>query len=102
MQTDKCWKLGGTCKPYIYFLLLISAGFHSNTLLLQVPEEEDPNKYRIKYPLEPQSKFELQQKAKKEEETEPEQEEEREEEVVTVSKQGPPSCELQEGELRHR
>lgn len=50
---------------------------------MQVPEEEDPNKYRIKYPLEPQSKFELQQKAKKEEETE--QEEEREEEVVTVS-----------------
>ncbi|NXH32849.1 DRC7 protein, partial [Myiagra hebetior] len=49
----------------------------------EVPEEEDPNKYRIKYPSEPQSKFELQQKAKKEEETEPGQEEEREEEVVT-------------------
>ncbi|NXK64273.1 DRC7 protein, partial [Sylvietta virens] len=47
----------------------------------EVPEEEDPNKYRIKYPLEPQSKFELQQKAKKEQETEPAQEEEREEEV---------------------
>ncbi|KAM7040578.1 dynein regulatory complex subunit 7 isoform 4-T4 [Acridotheres tristis] len=49
----------------------------------EVPEEEDPNKYRIKYPLDPQSKFELQQKAKKEEETESTQEEEREEEVVT-------------------
>ncbi|NXH56034.1 DRC7 protein, partial [Rhabdornis inornatus] len=49
----------------------------------EVPEEEDPNKYRIKYPLDPQSKFELQQKAKKEEETESAQEEEREEEVVT-------------------
>ncbi|NXP00256.1 DRC7 protein, partial [Certhia brachydactyla] len=48
----------------------------------EVPEEEDPNKYRIKYPLDPQSKFELQQKAK-EEETESAQEEEREEEVVT-------------------
>ncbi|NWT87597.1 DRC7 protein, partial [Lanius ludovicianus] len=48
----------------------------------EVPEEEDPNKYRIMYPSEPQSKFELQQKAKKEEETEPEQEEEKEEEVV--------------------
>ncbi|KAL2300190.1 hypothetical protein Nmel_012154 [Mimus melanotis] len=48
----------------------------------EVPEEEDPNKYRIKYPLDPQSKFELQQKAKKEEETESAQEEEREEEVV--------------------
>lgn len=64
---------------------MISAGFHGNTLLLQVPEEEDPNKYRIKYPLEPQSKFELQQKAKKEEETESAHEEEREEEVVMVS-----------------
>lgn len=52
---------------------------------MQVPEEEDPNKYRIKYPLEPQSKFELQQKAKKEEETESAHEEEREEEVVMVS-----------------
>ncbi|NXQ50635.1 DRC7 protein, partial [Catharus fuscescens] len=49
----------------------------------EVPEEEDPNKYRIRYPLEPQSKFELQQKAKKEEETESAKEEEREEEVVT-------------------
>ncbi|XP_031977985.1 dynein regulatory complex subunit 7 isoform X2 [Corvus moneduloides] len=49
---------------------------------LEEPKEEDPNKYRIKYPLEPQSKFELQQKDKKEEETEPGQEEEREEEVV--------------------
>ncbi|NXA73309.1 DRC7 protein, partial [Thryothorus ludovicianus] len=49
----------------------------------EVPKEEDPNKYRIKYPLEPQSKFELQQKAKKEEETESTQEEEKEEEVVT-------------------
>uniref|UniRef100_UPI001293DA4F LOW QUALITY PROTEIN: dynein regulatory complex subunit 7 n=1 Tax=Lonchura striata TaxID=40157 RepID=UPI001293DA4F len=48
----------------------------------EVPEEEDPNKYRIKYPSEPQSQFELQQKAKKEEETESTQEEEREEEVV--------------------
>ncbi|NXO36247.1 DRC7 protein, partial [Locustella ochotensis] len=48
----------------------------------EVPEEEDPNKYRIKYPLEPQSKFELQQKAKEEKETEPAEEEEREEEVV--------------------
>lgn len=85
MQTAKCWELGGTCNPYIYFLLLISPGFHSNTLLLQVPEEEDPNKYRIKYPSEPQSQFELQQKAKKEEETESTQEEEREEEVVEVS-----------------
>ncbi|NXL81075.1 DRC7 protein, partial [Leptocoma aspasia] len=48
----------------------------------EVPEEEDPNKYRIKYPLDPQSKFELQQKAKnEEEETEPTEEEEREEEV---------------------
>ncbi|NXP60212.1 DRC7 protein, partial [Chloropsis cyanopogon] len=47
----------------------------------EVPEEEDPNKYRIKYPLEPQSQFELQQNAQKEEETEPTQEEEREEEV---------------------
>ncbi|NXO24939.1 DRC7 protein, partial [Cisticola juncidis] len=47
----------------------------------EVPEEEDPNKYRIKYPSEPQSKFELQQKAK-EKGTEPEQEEETEEEVV--------------------
>ncbi|NWW58038.1 DRC7 protein, partial [Ifrita kowaldi] len=47
----------------------------------EVPEEEDPNKYRVKYPSEPQSKFELQQKAKEEEETEPKQEEEREEEV---------------------
>uniref|UniRef100_A0A803W7B3 Dynein regulatory complex subunit 7 n=1 Tax=Ficedula albicollis TaxID=59894 RepID=A0A803W7B3_FICAL len=46
----------------------------------EVPEEEDPNKYIIKYPLEPQSKFELQQKAKEEEETEPVQEEEKEEE----------------------
>lgn len=83
MQTAKCWELGGTCKPY--FLLLISGGFHSNTLLLQVPEEEDPNKYRIRYPLEPQSTFELQQKARKEKGTESAQEEEREEEVVTVS-----------------
>ncbi|NWW32007.1 DRC7 protein, partial [Panurus biarmicus] len=48
----------------------------------EVPEEEDPNKYRIKYPLEPQSKFELQQKARKEEETESDQEEEIEKEVV--------------------
>ncbi|XP_063266540.1 dynein regulatory complex subunit 7 isoform X9 [Prinia subflava] len=47
----------------------------------EVPEEEDPNKYRIKYPLEPQSKFELQQKAK-EKGTESAQEEETEEEVV--------------------
>ncbi|NWW80622.1 DRC7 protein, partial [Climacteris rufus] len=47
----------------------------------EVPKEMNPNKYRIKYPLEPQSKFELQQKAKKEEETEPAQKEEREEEV---------------------
>lgn len=86
LQTTKCWELGGTCKPHIYFLLLISAGFHSNTLLLQIPEEEDPNKYRIKYPLEPQSKFELQQKAKKDKENEPaHEEEETEEEVVTVS-----------------
>ncbi|XP_064243257.1 dynein regulatory complex subunit 7 isoform X3 [Passer domesticus] len=46
----------------------------------EVPEEEDPNKYRIKYPIEPQSQFELQQEAKKEEETESIQEEEREEE----------------------
>ncbi|NWY90454.1 DRC7 protein, partial [Loxia curvirostra] len=52
----------------------------------EVPEEEDPNKYRIKYPLEPQSQFVLQQKAKKEEETESTQEEEREEEVVEVEK----------------
>ncbi|NXM94851.1 DRC7 protein, partial [Sylvia borin] len=50
----------------------------------EVPEEEDPNKYRIKYPLEPQSKFELQQKAKEEKETEPEQEEETEEEEEEV------------------
>ncbi|NXD30097.1 DRC7 protein, partial [Spelaeornis formosus] len=49
----------------------------------EVPEEEDPNKYRIKYPLEPQSKFELQQKAKKEDETESAQEEQREEEKIT-------------------
>ncbi|NXD39039.1 DRC7 protein, partial [Copsychus sechellarum] len=56
----------------------------------EVPEEEDPNKYRIKYPLEPQSKFELQQKAKKEEETEPVQEEEKEEEVeVGMPKRDP-------------
>ncbi|NXY37647.1 DRC7 protein, partial [Pomatorhinus ruficollis] len=48
----------------------------------EVPEEKDPNKYRVKYPLEPQSKFELQQKAKKEKETEPAQEEETEEEEV--------------------
>ncbi|NWH84673.1 DRC7 protein, partial [Aegithalos caudatus] len=48
----------------------------------EVPEEEDPNKYTIKYPIEPQSKFVLQQKAKKEKETEPAQEEETEEEVV--------------------
>ncbi|NWI05430.1 DRC7 protein, partial [Tichodroma muraria] len=48
----------------------------------EVPEEEDPNKYKVKYPLEPQSKFELQQKAKKEEESESAQEEERDEEVV--------------------
>ncbi|NXR22968.1 DRC7 protein, partial [Cinclus mexicanus] len=55
----------------------------------EVPEEEDPNKYRIKYPLDPQSKFELQQ-AKKEEETESAQEEEREEEVeVGMPKQDP-------------
>ncbi|NWS31110.1 DRC7 protein, partial [Polioptila caerulea] len=47
------------------------------------PEEENPNKYRIKYPLEPQSNFELQQKAKKEEETESAQEEETEEQVAT-------------------
>ncbi|NXY06678.1 DRC7 protein, partial [Pteruthius melanotis] len=47
----------------------------------EVPEEEDPNKYRIKYPVEPQSKFELQQKAKEGEETQPAEEEEREEEV---------------------
>ncbi|NXS34201.1 DRC7 protein, partial [Pomatostomus ruficeps] len=52
----------------------------------EVPEEEDPNKYRIKYPLEPQSKFELQQKAKKEEEIEPAQEGEREEEEVEKPK----------------
>ncbi|NXR66716.1 DRC7 protein, partial [Rhadina sibilatrix] len=48
----------------------------------EVPEEEDPNKYRVQYPLEPQSMFELQQKAKKEKETEPAEEEEAEEEVV--------------------
>ncbi|NXO67492.1 DRC7 protein, partial [Phainopepla nitens] len=47
----------------------------------EVPEEEDPNKYRIRYPLEPQSTYELQQKAKKEEETESAQGEEIEEEV---------------------
>ncbi|NWX28994.1 DRC7 protein, partial [Notiomystis cincta] len=47
----------------------------------EVPEEEDPNKYRIKYSVEPQSDFDLQQKAKNEEEIEHEQEEEREEEV---------------------
>ncbi|NWV17238.1 DRC7 protein, partial [Origma solitaria] len=46
----------------------------------EVPEEIDPNKYRIKYPLEPQSKFELQKKAK-EEESEAVQDEEKEEEV---------------------
>ncbi|NWT67299.1 DRC7 protein, partial [Prunella himalayana] len=46
----------------------------------EVPEEEDPNKYRIRYPSEPHSQFELQQKAK-EEETESTQEEEGEEEV---------------------
>lgn len=85
LQTAKCWELGVTCKPYIYFLLLISAGFHSNTLLLQEPVKEDPNKYRIKYPLEPKSQFELQQKAKEEEEAKSTQEEEREEEVVEVS-----------------
>uniref|UniRef100_A0A8C3QES0 Dynein regulatory complex subunit 7 n=1 Tax=Cyanoderma ruficeps TaxID=181631 RepID=A0A8C3QES0_9PASS len=43
-------------------------------------KEKDPNKYRVKYPIEPQSKFEVQQKAKKEKETEPAQEEETEEE----------------------
>ncbi|XP_033373120.1 dynein regulatory complex subunit 7 isoform X3 [Parus major] len=48
----------------------------------EVPEEEDPNKYRIKYPLEPQSKFLLQQQAKKEEETESAEKEESEEEVL--------------------
>ncbi|RMC09229.1 hypothetical protein DUI87_14237 [Hirundo rustica rustica] len=48
----------------------------------EVPKEEVPNKYSIKYPLEPQSKFELQQKVRKEKETKPAQEEEREEEVV--------------------
>ncbi|XP_066050417.1 dynein regulatory complex subunit 7 [Chamaea fasciata] len=57
---------------------------------LEVPEEEDPNKYRVKYPLEPQSKFEIQQKAKKEKETEPEPEQEEEteeeEEVMEVGK----------------
>ncbi|XP_023790336.1 dynein regulatory complex subunit 7 isoform X2 [Cyanistes caeruleus] len=46
------------------------------------PEEEDPNKYRIKYPLQPQSKFLLQQQAKKEEETESAEKEESEEEVL--------------------
>ncbi|NXU12354.1 DRC7 protein, partial [Pardalotus punctatus] len=51
----------------------------------EVPEEIDPNKYRIKYPLEPQSKFELQQKAK-EEESEAVQDEEREEMVTEVDK----------------
>ncbi|NWV69311.1 DRC7 protein, partial [Malurus elegans] len=47
----------------------------------EVPEEIDPNQYRIKYPSEPQSEFELQHMAKKEEESEDVQEEEREEEV---------------------
>uniref|UniRef100_A0A8C5IG27 Dynein regulatory complex subunit 7 n=1 Tax=Junco hyemalis TaxID=40217 RepID=A0A8C5IG27_JUNHY len=49
--------------------------------------EEDPNKYKIKYPSEPKSQFELQQKAKEEEEAKPTQEEEKEEEeVVEVEK----------------
>ncbi|KAM3665148.1 dynein regulatory complex subunit 7 [Ammospiza maritima maritima] len=46
------------------------------------PVKEDPNQYKIKYPSEPKSQFELQQKAKEEEEAKPTQEEEREEEVV--------------------
>ncbi|NXY25116.1 DRC7 protein, partial [Atrichornis clamosus] len=52
----------------------------------EVPEEIDPNKYRIIYPSEPQSMFELQQKVEEEEEIEPEQKEEKEEEVVEVEK----------------
>ncbi|NXU43270.1 DRC7 protein, partial [Drymodes brunneopygia] len=46
----------------------------------EVPEEEDPNKYRIRYPSDPQSQFVLQQKAK-EKEAESAQEQEIEEEV---------------------
>ncbi|NXC02921.1 DRC7 protein, partial [Orthonyx spaldingii] len=52
----------------------------------EVPEEVDPNKYRIRYFSEPQSKFELQQKAKKEKETEAVKDKEREEVVTEVEK----------------
>ncbi|NXE96955.1 DRC7 protein, partial [Menura novaehollandiae] len=47
----------------------------------EVPEEVDPNKYRIRFPSEPPSKFELQQEAKEKEEIEPVQKEEGEKEV---------------------
>lgn len=73
VQTAKGWELGGTCKPHIFLLRLISAGFHSDTLLLwrQVPKEEKKSsKYRVKPPPDLQSKFELQQEAKKVAETE--------------------------------
>lgn len=92
LQTAKGWELGGTCQPYIFSLLLIPAGFHSNTLLLwrQVPKEEikKSNKYRIKSPPDLQSKFELQQKAKKAKKAEAEaaqKDKERGEEKVMVS-----------------
>ena len=91
LQTAKDWELGGTCKPYVFSLLLISAGFHSDTLLLrrQVPKEgmkKSSNKYRVKPPPDLQSKFELQQEAKKKAETEAAQKiKEGEEEKVTVS-----------------
>jgi len=70
---------------------LISAGFHSNTLLLwrQVPKEErkkSSNKYKVKPPPDLQSKFELQQEAKKAAEGEAARKnKERGEEKVTVS-----------------
>lgn len=90
LHTAEGWGLGGTCKPYIFSLLLISAGFHSNTLLLrrQVPKErmKKSNKYRVKSPPDLQSKFELQQEAKKVAETGAAQKnKEGEEEKVTVS-----------------
>lgn len=109
LQTAKGWELGGTCQPYVFCLLLIPAGFHSNTLLLwtQIPKEEikKSNKYRIKSPPDLQSKFELQQKAKKAKKAETEaaqKDKERGEEVVMVSKQGPAHSKLQEQMLRHR
>lgn len=89
MQTAKGWELGGTCKPQIFSLLLISAGFPSNTLLLwrQVPKEKKKSsKYRVKPPPDLQSNFELQQEARKVAGTEAAQKKVgREEEKVPVS-----------------